>query len=86
MWNPEPEDQQRITWKELYQYWSSIKLDFQEQFGVDLDDDEQRARVSWHWFSFRVAGLIASPPRAFAPNRKPLPSNRLQWALMLAEK
>lgn len=70
-----------MSWRSLYDHWAEIILDIHELFGVDLDDDDVRARISWHWFETRVEGLIGAPPRAWFPDGHAIPSNRLQWAL-----
>ena len=83
MWVPQDEDPEgRTLWSTLYDFWDEIKLDIHEAFGVDLDVEEQRKKVSWHWLESRIGGLLDAPPVALTADGRPVPRNRLQWSLM----
>lgn len=56
-------------------------MDIHETFGRDLDDPDDLARTTWHWFTSRVVGLLTAPPVGVAPNGRVIPPNRLQLAL-----
>lgn len=79
---PQEERPSGIAWRDLLEAWDAIKLDVLEVFHTDLDRADHRERISWHWLEFHIGGLIEAPPTAFGPDGRPLPANRLQWALM----
>ena len=84
VWVPPKEETEQagVRWADLFDNWGAIKLDLLEVFHVDLDRDDHRAAISWHWLVFHIGGLLEDPPHAFGPDGRPLPANRLQWALM----
>ncbi|WP_175438086.1 hypothetical protein [Streptomyces sp. SGAir0924] len=56
-----------------------MEADFQDTYGLDLNDEQLLARRSWRWFQTRLYGLVSADSRVarhFAPPPPKQPRRR----------
>ncbi|WP_030149412.1 hypothetical protein [Mycetocola saprophilus] len=54
----------RDFWGHVFEVlWTDVACDFQQVYGIDLDDVADR---SWHWIHARIMGLLSTESRLSA--------------------
>ncbi len=60
-----PEAGERVAWSDILSHWRLIEADFQEHYGIDLDDRALWRTRTWRWLETRITGLLAADTRLY---------------------
>jgi hypothetical protein len=60
-YNPSPEEDQNITWEDVFDRWSLVEADFHQTYGIDLGTPGLLKQRTGHWLRMRLLGLLTEP-------------------------